>query len=362
MSPRVALIADDLTGALDAIVPFAARGLRTVVCCGNDPLRSLEGVEADAIGLVSGTRDGPPEVAEARAQSFGKAVARMQPEILFRKIDSRMKGHPGLETRATAEAADCEQAVVCPAIPDMGRVVRAGRLVGDGVAEPIDIVGRMGWAGASFPDCESASDLDRIAATLTPGTLAVGARGFSAAIARRFEDISDNRREDWTGPVLVAVGSRDPITRAQVDALAAEGMLVVPAPGGVIPELPEDDLSTVVLAEGFAPLDPADAVRRFADSVASRLGARRHGLLVATGGETAAAILDRLGISRLTVLDEPCPGIVRVAPLDSGHRAMQIVTKSGGFGGPSALLDLVSAAGLLPVNPRAGSIWERKHG
>ena len=40
MNPTLAIIADDLTGALDSAAPFAGRGLRAVVALGPDGLEA----------------------------------------------------------------------------------------------------------------------------------------------------------------------------------------------------------------------------------------------------------------------------------------------------------------------------------
>jgi 4-hydroxythreonine-4-phosphate dehydrogenase len=73
--------------------------------------------------------------------------------------------------------------------------------------------------------------------------------------------------------------------------------------------------------------------RRLAQAAAASLD--RAGTLVATGGETARAVLTAAGVDRLTVLGETAPGVVRshVAPL-----GLDVVTKAGAFGDPDALL------------------------
>jgi uncharacterized protein YgbK (DUF1537 family) len=59
------------------------------------------------------------------------------------------------------------------------------------------------------------------------------------------------------------------------------------------------------------------------------------GTLVATGGETARAVLTRAGVSRLLVTGEVEPGVVRARVPE---RELDVVTKAGAFGDPEALL------------------------
>ncbi len=59
--------------------------------------------------------------------------------------------------------------------------------------------------------------------------------------------------------------------------------------------------------------------------------------LVATGGDTARAVLTQLGVAGVDLLAELAPGI----PIGLAHggpcAGMPVITKAGGFGGPDAL-------------------------
>jgi 4-hydroxythreonine-4-phosphate dehydrogenase len=65
--------------------------------------------------------------------------------------------------------------------------------------------------------------------------------------------------------------------------------------------------------------------------------ADRVGALVATGGETARAILDAWGIQRLRLLGEIEPGLPW-SLAECANRDVLILTKAGGFGTPGTLL------------------------
>jgi uncharacterized protein YgbK (DUF1537 family) len=81
--------------------------------------------------------------------------------------------------------------------------------------------------------------------------------------------------------------------------------------------------------------------------VAARLAGRHAGTLLACGGETADAVLGALGVGVLRLDGEILPG-VPVSTMLVGGRPMQLVTKSGGFGGPDALVSVLDAAGPPP--------------
>jgi 4-hydroxythreonine-4-phosphate dehydrogenase len=61
------------------------------------------------------------------------------------------------------------------------------------------------------------------------------------------------------------------------------------------------------------------------------------GALVATGGETARAILDAWGIRRLRLLGELEPGLPW-AVTEGWRRDLIVLTKAGSFGTPGTLL------------------------
>jgi uncharacterized protein YgbK (DUF1537 family) len=66
-------------------------------------------------------------------------------------------------------------------------------------------------------------------------------------------------------------------------------------------------------------------------------GAALFGGLVATGGETARAIFDELGIRRLRLLGEVEPGLP-FSIAEGWTRPVPVLTKAGGFGSPEALV------------------------
>ena len=92
-----------------------------------------------------------------------------------------------------------------------------------------------------------------------------------------------------------------------------------------------------------AELDPRLAGARFARTAAELV--RRSGVrtLFACGGETADAILGELAVGVLSVEGELLPG-VPVSRMVVNGRTMQLVTKSGGFGGVGTLWSVVEAA------------------
>ena len=86
---------------------------------------------ARVLAVTTESRDLPP--AEIR-----RALAAVAAEFpvdsaarVFKKIDSTLRGNTGLEIAAALESFHCDAAVVCPAFPEMHRVVEDGFLQSD---------------------------------------------------------------------------------------------------------------------------------------------------------------------------------------------------------------------------------------
>ncbi len=327
---RLAIIADDLTGALDTAAPFAGVPGGVVVAT---RVAALEGALARRPGVVAvSTRSREIGAAEARAQVV-RALACLPPGApIFKKIDSRLKGNIPAELEAFGGRA----LLVAPAIPEFGRVVRDGRLEGFGVDAPIPVGARLGAAAtrATVPDTLTDADLSRALGAAGDDTVHVGARGLATALAAAMGLPAAPVPGALPAPLCMAIGSADAITLRQVDLLrrAAPCLLDLAAPGGRVPSAPPRPAAPLALLRISAgeAVAPAVAAARFAAGVRPWLAEARA--LVLSGGATAEACLDALGLDRLALRGEILPGL----PL-SGAEGRAIVTKSGGFGDPDCL-------------------------
>jgi uncharacterized protein YgbK (DUF1537 family) len=131
----IGIFADDLTGALDACARFPARGLATFVSMSTTiPIGANGAYQVVALNMDSRRHDeGRAREAAIRASSSLKAAGF---EPLFNKVDSTLRGHPGLEADAVLGAVKAELMLVAPAFPAQGRTVVDGHLLIRGV--PVD--------------------------------------------------------------------------------------------------------------------------------------------------------------------------------------------------------------------------------
>ncbi|EYD74122.1 Putative inner membrane protein [Rubellimicrobium mesophilum DSM 19309] len=267
--------------------------------------------------------------------------------MFFKKVDSRLKGHVAAELHAMAEGAGAASALVAPAVPAQGRIVKDLHVVGTGVAAPIDIAATCSGSGLqlTIPDTASDLDLDAALAVLAgePRPLLVGAAGLAAALARQLvPECPALPATNLPAPLLLAVGSRDPITLGQLAVLkAAKGAMDLTDAGSPGPDAigPAWLLQLRTAPDG---LDGHEVGAAFAAAVEELLLARGVKTLFACGGETADAILGRLGAGVLTVEGEFLPGVPVASTIVNG-RPLRVVTKSGGFGDPDTLLSVARA-------------------
>ena len=269
--------------------------------------------------------------------------------MMLKKVDSRLRGNVGPEAEAIARVLGVEALLVAPAVPSQGRIVTAGVIRGAGVgAQGIDVRERLAEALAAglrleIPDGRSAEELDRVAASwiASPGrALAVGAHGLATALAGRLgRQAGPGAGFAPEAPALILVGSQDPATAAQVAALAGAGLgTIVEAPAGHLPPPPPAASSPVTVLRSVPGADEGEAAAaRFAAAAVTWMAMLRPRTILATGGDTAAGVLEQLDCHVLEVGGEAAPGI----PWSRMADGVTLVTKSGGFGGETALLDLL---------------------
>jgi 4-hydroxythreonine-4-phosphate dehydrogenase len=191
-------------------------------------------------------------------------------------------------------------------------------------------------------DSESDADLARIVKSLASrlnAVLMVGSAGLTRALALACFDghPAASGRQRVTGTIVFAVGSRAARSAEQVEALAGEAETAVlrapngrlqcaeiPAARNLVLKATADDAGR----EGDAEQVAADMARHAID-IALRAHAQA---LVATGGDTAIAILTASSNPALQVLGDLMPGIP-YARIRLEGTPMWLVTKAGGFGG-----------------------------
>ncbi len=343
------IIADDLTGALDAAAPFASAEGTVEVPWDGEPEAA-----AQLVAVTSESRNADRlEAVERTTRAVHRLGAGPPGALWFKKVDSVLRGNPIAETAAMFRAGRFTRCVFAPAFPEMGRVTRGGCQVllgaeGNQPVGPPDIVAafaREGLAAAvGGPDTSGATVL--VADAETPddllalaraharwdGVLWAGSRGLAAALAGPLAP----RLPPPIG--LIVVGTSHQVTRRQVRVI--EPLVVRAMPGVAL----SFDVATPRLIDPVADAPDELATRRVLLETLSHLtsgGDRRAGLII-VGGDTLSTVLEATRTHSLQVLGEVGPGVplMQVHGGDLDGRLM--VTKSGGFGSPELLGNLLA--------------------
>ena len=176
----------------------------------------------------------------------------------------------------------------------------------------------------------------------------VGSAGIAGAVATTcLPQASPPERPRATGQILVTIGSRAEQSARQVTALARQpGVELVAAPNGEVQgdALLRSSAQALILrataAANGAEGDAEHVARMLASAAVHVLRGRAVEALVATGGDTAVAILEALGRRALQVMGDLLPGIP-YCRLDVDGRRLWLVTKAGGFGASDTLIEIV---------------------
>ena len=394
------IVADDLSGAADCAAAFArVAGPVTVVLGGaQDPQSPCMAIDTDTRAMERA--DAVSVTARAFEQIARSGFAR---QLVYKKIDSTLRGHVGAELQAALAAAPLfAGAVVAPAFPEQGRTLSGGQLrvqgrPADELGHAGDLMGMLDAAGLrpallSQPQQDPAQLRHRIEQALRSGArtvvvdaadppdlaclatalasagaarlLVAGSAGLARALAQHVRPGTVDRSHAQAAPppaggVLALVGSFSKASAAQVQQVEAAGAArVIRLDAGQWQDQGHAALRRQALESGneclrgggnlvFAiggevaqPFSRA-LVRAMARTTAPLLP--HAGTCFLTGGDTARALFDELGVAQLQVTGEFEPGIslARIAVA----AAPGFVLKAGGFGDALALQRIIAHFG-----------------
>lgn len=332
----IRILADDLTGALDAAAPFATP--EEPVHLSVDPSRALGGAKRTA---SSESRDSPLPIAlDAVRDSSARLLTGTDERTLwFKKVDSVLRGWPVEETLELMRLLGLPLCLFAPAFPEMGRRTIGGfHQTADqerpGLWEPAaihDLLGAFQAAGARarllgrdvaaagilIGDAEEAADLRALVGQVPKdGVLWAGSRGLAEALCPPRRPIPCPR----IGTIVV--GTSHPVSRRQVQSLLQAGLA---------------DLSLI---------DPVPASRdaeETADQLRQAIRSLEHPgsrALIVVGGNTLATVLAAAEADALACLGEIAPGLPLSRIVGGRIAGVELVTKSGGFGAADLFMQL----------------------
>ena len=212
---KTIIIADDLTGALDTGVQFAAASLRTQVCVDAViPAQEWERADTQVLCINAGSRHLPPEEAYCIVYDLCVQAKEHGASCVYKKTDSALRGNVGAELSAMRAALSLDSVPFVPSYPALGRVVSKGILYIDGIPaaqtalghDPFDpltsscvhdllqkTASRDEASNIDVYDAKSDADMKRIGDALGRRIFfSAGCGGFAQILAGKLSDHSDS--------------------------------------------------------------------------------------------------------------------------------------------------------------------------
>lgn len=383
---KVLMIADDLTGGLDAGIAFAAAGIPT--CVGqNDYFLSSADAQSCCVQVsVVPSRHMTREEAYRAVFDVVKRAMDQNFTCIFKKTDSALRGNVGAELEAVLAASGERNLHFVPAFPKMNRVTRDGVQYIDGsipvsqsvfAADPFNPVRHSAVAevigetssvpthpakesgeGVAIYDAETEADVLAAASRIFGGKakLVAGCAGLAAVLPQVLQLEKKAGSERCTSSRLITFcGSINPISlrqcaraeekgaprfhlfqngdfagEAYLASRIAEAAQIHPI---TVFDTGSEDVDTRSMDAAESGRLVAEKVSRVIRGVVDRI---KDATVFVIGGDMLIAFMDSLGIETIIPVEELFPGVV-LAKYHFKGEWQYLISKSGGFGEPDLL-------------------------
>ena len=380
----LAVITDDLTGAAEIAGIALSKGLSATI-----EIRGVHASSSDILVLATNTRSLDVDSAVAKNFSLTRELKALAPDMIFKKVDSVLRGHIGPEIQAQMQAEGKSRALLVPANPSLGRAIIDGvyylseipiALTGFGnsinTSAPTSKVDEIIAArGGSVSGCMSIDDYAHqeglvignaateaeIAdwATKVNGDLvpAGAADFFKAILNRHFPNVEaiSAASAPFGHRALYICGSNFPSSAAAVNTARGNGYAVLELPDAIYHNRAYDpeDLDawadrvcaaieyhgTVIVTALQAPSETSLSGQQLTKVLAGVTErAVEQGLideLLIEGGATAEAVMYRLGIDSLEPVQSLATGVTRMRA--NGRGGLHVTMKPGSYMWPEAI-------------------------
>jgi uncharacterized protein YgbK (DUF1537 family) len=359
----IVVIADDLTGAAEIGGIGLNFGLVTEITTQLHCNRS-----ADLLIIATDSRSMPEQQALKITKAACITAATIKPDLLFKKIDSVLRGHVMAEIKLQLNILGTDKALVVPGNPNFGRTLTGGHYyISD---QPIHETGfasdpefaitgsqphqmlrvnkkaiivqqankKLPAAGIVVGETAVHDDLSMWVNKADKDTLLAGGAGLFTALlqSRGYNNIAFDTEIHTTFPALFVCGSAHHKSRELVMQLKQNGGPVSYMPVEIMLRSAEGDFeawadeivslvkkqqrAVIAIDDNGAPGTKITAgqlrenVALIVEKVFQKLNIKE---LLVEGGSTAAAIINRLNFSRFYPVDTPGAGVIRMRVANS---------------------------------------------
>lgn len=372
----IALIADDLTGAVELAGIGLRYALRVEILTLVPP-----STDADLLVIATDTRSMTEQEAVSTMADLTVQLITLKPDFLYKKVDSVLRGHVLAELHVHLNETGLSRALLVPANPALNRQIIDGRYFVDGQPihlssfandtdfpiksaeihmmlrceesdiEVLDGTEALPEAGIIVAECSAEEDLKLWAAKTDRQTLLAGGSGFFAAL---LESLGHSARNDHShfalrAPALYVSGTSFDKSRKLIGAFKAAGAQVFYLPENIIYSVnPDDELfdslaelivsalnlhQKAVLAIDEHAVQGVNLREKQALLVRKVCNKVKVKELLIEGGATALAIVQQLNLNHFIPVQEFSTGVVRLQSLE--HAGLFLTLKPGSYAWPT---------------------------
>jgi len=358
----IAVIADDLTGAAE----LGGLGLRYDLSIEIVTAIDLNS-KADLLIVATDTRSMPEEQALQEMKAVTIKLKQINPDIIFKKVDSVLRGHVISELKVHLQQLGLQKALLVPANPAFDRTLTGGEYfindqpihltsfahdpefaitssqihhmlrVDENEVSLLNVSDDLPSTGMVVGECVSYKDLQAWISKADKTTLLAGGSGFFVAL---LESFNLNKKVDpeeksatVTYPALFVCGSTHDKSRQFIKEIATHGGSVSYMPLNIITEVnPPKHLFEIWADEIVSLLSTnkkaiiaidGDTTKNTTITAASLRNKKATVVelvfqkiaikeLLIEGGSTAAAIINRLNFNRFSPVKRLGPGVIKM--------------------------------------------------
>ncbi len=373
----IAVIADDFTGAAEIGGVALRHGLKVVI------ETDVNGVhDVDIIIVATDTRSMSPRDAANEVKRIVTYLKRLNPRIIFKKLDSVLRGNIISELNAQLEVMNVNRSLVVAGNPDFKRLIIDGKYYINGV--PLDktsfsedpdfpivssdvlklascekcsvyslkVDNILPNDGIIFGDINNNNEMNQWASKVDETLLPAGGSGFFNAILSRNKTRPDkvfNKFELSGNNALFVFGSAYPKSKEIINNLQNSGIKIEYLPLELYWN--KDDSDIVLQNWIFKLVELLNAGNKiaigtnltgnfdenlplrikdiYASVIKEILKQTTIGDLVIEGGATTSEILQRLGIKKLYPFRELDTGVIQMRT--DLYNGLRITTKPGSY-------------------------------
>ncbi len=380
----IAVIADDFTGAAEIGGVGLRHGLNVVI-----ETKVEKDEEADLLVIAADTRTLSSECAVKEIKRLTKELLELNPQYIYKKLDSVLRGNIAEELDAQLEISGKKRAIVIAGNPNFKRLIKGGIYYVDGkpLAETsfvkdteysIHSSSVIELVGATRPNLTSASvdqpipdlglvigdvtneeDMEKWSEVVDSQTIAAGGAGFFDIILnKKFKKLSNNTESECKlgEKTLYVFGSAYPKSNELIQSIKDSNVFISNMPEGVYWEKDFkkslllkwaneivqqiEDSKRVIITINHSGSNEKDIAIRIRETVGQLVkiivDLVEFDDMLIEGGATAAVIFKSLNITRLYPFNEIEPGVIQMNV--AGYPRLSITTKPGSYIWPKEIL------------------------